>query len=95
MDTLKGFNVPPIVVALVRGFIEAVVLAGLAWIGVNIEVIVELFPDSMQTTLNGIGLTETVLISGGIWAVRTLEGLADQKIDPNQNRDADVRAANP
>lgn len=95
VDVVRGWNFPPALVGIVRGAIEAAVLAGLAVIGTNFDTLINLLPQSIDNALNAFGVTEVMLISGGLWALRSAEALADQYIDPNQNRNADRRAKTP
>lgn len=95
VDVIRGWNFPPALVGIVRGAIEAAVLAGLAVIGTNFDTLINLLPQSIDNALNAFGVTEVMLISGGFWALRSAEALADQYIDPNQNRNADLRARTP
>lgn len=90
-DLLRGWNFPPIVVGIVRGAIEAGVLAALAVIGMNMDELVSALPPLLPQ-ISGSGVT---VASIGYWLVRTLEAQADQHIDPMQNRTAEARAKNP
>jgi hypothetical protein len=90
-DLLKGWNFPPYIVGIVRGAIEAGVLAALAVLGTNMNEIASFLPELPS----GIGTGEITTASLGLWLLRTLEAQADQIIDPMQNRTAEARAANP
>ena len=70
---LRGVNVSPVVVAGVRGIVEAAVLAGLV-------ALADWLSDGSVTSQLGMWAPILVLI------VRQLEGIADQLIDPDQNR---------
>ena len=70
---LRGVNVSPVVVAGARGIVEAAVLAGLV-------ALADWLADGSVTSTLGTWAPILVLI------VRQLEGIADQLIDPDQNR---------
>jgi len=93
LNILKGFNVPPVVVGLVRGALEAAVLAGLGFLGANTEAIQDIVPAGVEVLLSNYGITEAIMVFWVGWSIRTLESVADQHIDPTQNTDADIRAA--
>ena len=63
---------PPALVGALRGGLESAVLAGLAYLGVEL------------TRLDWGELA--AFVPAALLGIRTLEGLADQFIDPKQNR---------
>ena len=69
---LRGIGVPPVLVGLVRGFIEAAAFAGLAYLSAVLPQIDQ--GEAWQTFV-------PVILLG----IRMLEGLADQ-IDPAKRR---------
>lgn len=95
VDVVRGWNFPPALVGIVRGAIEAAVLAFIGIIVANFDTLLNMLPSSIDNTLSRIGISDVMLLSGGLWALRSAEALADQYIDPNQNRNADVRAKTP
>jgi type II secretory pathway component PulK len=80
IDMLKGIDVPPVVVGIARGAVEAAVLAALAVVGMNMDAIVAVLPELP------VDVSDVTLAAGGWWLVRALEAWADQRIDPAQNR---------
>lgn len=80
-DLLKGWNFSPIVVGIVRGAIEAGVLATLGVLSVELSTL-----DWGQYA----AFSPVVLLG-----LRTIEAQADQIIDPKQNRTAERRAGDP
>lgn len=68
-----GHNVPPRLVAAVRGIVEAVLLFALSQILINLQ---------------GAHLSEQwqILVPVAYWVIRYLEGEIDQKVDPSKNR---------
>lgn len=81
-EYLQGTNgVPPRLVGIVRGALEAAALAGLAFIGMNLDEIVSFFPALPH--VSGSAITSG---SVGYFLIRWLESEADQVIDPSQNR---------
>lgn len=80
-DLLKGWNFPPIIVGLVRGALGAGVLAAVGYAAVQLEAL---------EWGEYAALAPVVL-----FVLRTIEAQADQLIDPQQNRTAERRAANP
>lgn len=86
---LKGWHYAPRLVGLMRAAIEVGALAGLTFAGANLDQVAGWFPslDSPEK------IATFILIGGGI--IRWLESEADQKIDPQQNRTAEARAAKP
>lgn len=68
-----GHNVPPRLVAAVRGILEAIILFALSQIWINLQ---------------GAHLSEQwqTLIPVAYLVIRYLEGEVDQKIDPSKNR---------
>lgn len=95
VDVVRGWNFPPALVGIVRGALEAAVLAGLGVISINVDSLVNMLPQSIDNALSSIGITDVLLVSGALWSLRSAEALADQFIDPNQNRNADLRAKTP
>ena len=67
MDFLRGLNVPPVIVGLVRGAVEAAVLGGLGALIIYVT----------SADLGSWVWVAPVIVQG----IRFLEGLADQ-IDP-------------
>jgi len=81
LDILKGIDVPPRLVGIARGAVEAAVLAALAVIGANVDEIASWLPALPH--LDGVDIATASLL----WfVVRWLESEADQRIDPDQNR---------
>lgn len=80
-DLMKGWNFAPRLVAIARGALEAAVLAGLGAISVELT----------RVDWGEYAMASPVIL----FALRWLEGEADQYIDPQQNRTAEARAANP
>lgn len=90
-DLMKGWNFAPRLVGIARGALEASVLAGLAYLGMNMEEIASFLPELPID----LGAAEISTASIGYFIIRWLESEADQYIDPQQNRTAETRAANP
>lgn len=76
MNILKnlvfGIDIPPFIVGIVRGAIETAVMAGLGFVAVEASTL-----DWGQYA---------AFTPGILWGIRSLEGLADNFIDPTQNR---------
>lgn len=80
-DLLRGWNFAPRLVAIARGIIEAAVLAAIG---------------AASVELTRVDWGEYAMLSPVIlFVLRWLEGEADQRIDPQQNRTAEKRAATP
>lgn len=90
-DLFKGWDFAPRLVAIARGALEAAVLAGLGVVAVNMEEIASFLPEFPIQ----LGTVEITTASIGYFVIRWLEGEADQIIDPQANRTAERRAANP
>jgi hypothetical protein len=76
---LQGIRIAPALVAMARGLLAAVVVAAggaaIVYIG------------GIDFTVLGLPQVVSILIGPGlIYAIRQIEGLIDEKIDPNQNR---------
>jgi len=78
-DILIGRNgIAPIIVNLARGVAEVAVLAGLAYLGTQVDVVTD--------ALNlDVGQSE-IAAGAAVWLIARGGGLADQFIDPSQNR---------
>lgn len=74
-DLLLGQNgVAPIVVNIARGALEVGILAALAYVTTQLEVVE--WGD------------KAFLGAGSLWGISRLAGLVDQFVDPSQNRKA-------
>lgn len=86
---LKGWHYAPRLVGLARAAVEVGVLAGLTFLGANLDQVAGWIPslDSPQRI--------AIFMAAGAGVIRWLESEADQKIDPQQNRTAEARATKP
>lgn len=76
MDILRGLNLPPFLVSLARGLIEAAIIGALGAAVIFLgEIDISQLPDGIGPV--GLGIA--------VWVLRALEGLADQ-IDPAKVR---------
>jgi hypothetical protein len=81
---LVGIKVPPFFVAHARGFAEGAVMAALGAVAI--------FVFGFDYSVFGLPRELTVLAPGALlYIVRASEGVADQVIDPTQNRRPPVK----
>lgn len=74
----------PVAVGLVRGLVETAALAGIVFLAFESDTIASLIPDIDVAGIDLDTLIKGLVVSPAFW--RTIEGKADDLIDPAQNR---------